>query len=129
MRALKRPDGINVIPLIDVMLVLLAIVLTISTFVATGAIKIDLPKADSAMSKDEPKSIEIAVDKEGIIYIDDTMVTPEEFGTKISTITNDDIVKVKADKDSLFNNFVFVMDGLKKQKIEKISIVTEGGGK
>ena len=50
MRALKRPEGINVVPLIDVMLVLLAIVLTISTFVASGAIKLDLPKAASAQT-------------------------------------------------------------------------------
>ena len=47
MRALKRVEGINVVPLIDVVLVLLAIVLTISTFVATGQLKIELPTAKS----------------------------------------------------------------------------------
>ena len=41
----KEFDYINVIPFIDIMLVLLTIVLTTSTFIARGAIQIELPKA------------------------------------------------------------------------------------
>jgi biopolymer transport protein ExbD len=41
----KEFDYINVIPLVDVMLVLLTIVLTTSTFIAAGQIPISLPKA------------------------------------------------------------------------------------
>jgi len=41
----KEFDYINVIPLVDVMLVLLTIVLTTSTFIATGALRVELPKA------------------------------------------------------------------------------------
>ncbi|MCK5884900.1 MAG: biopolymer transporter ExbD, partial [Alcanivorax sp.] len=42
-------ESINVIPFIDIMLVLLTIVLTTSTFIATGAIGVQLPKASASM--------------------------------------------------------------------------------
>ncbi len=41
----KEFDYINVIPLVDVMLVLLTIVLTTSSFIATGRIPVELPRA------------------------------------------------------------------------------------
>ena len=41
----KGFESINVIPFVDVMLVLLTIVLTTSTFIAVGAIPVELPKA------------------------------------------------------------------------------------
>lgn len=45
---IARPDGLNIVPFIDIMLVLLAIVLSISTFIAQGKIAIDLPEANAA---------------------------------------------------------------------------------
>ena len=43
-------ESINIIPLVDVMLVLLTIVLMTSTFIAVGAIPVELPKAESSTS-------------------------------------------------------------------------------
>ena len=48
----KEFDYMNVIPLVDVMLVLLTIVLTTSTFIATGAIPVELPKATASVEKE-----------------------------------------------------------------------------
>ena len=50
---MPKKEGLNVIPLIDIMLVLLAIVLSISTFIAQGNIKIDLPNSESAEKKQD----------------------------------------------------------------------------
>lgn len=47
MKSLKKVEGINVVPLIDIMLVLLAIILTVSSFIALGKIEIALPQASS----------------------------------------------------------------------------------
>ena len=44
----RELDQINVIPLVDVMLVLLVIVLTTATFITTGQIPVDLAKAKEA---------------------------------------------------------------------------------
>lgn len=124
MRALKRVEGINVVPLIDVVLVLLAIVLTISTFVASGAIKLDLPKAASA-AQTPPQKIEIAINENGSMFWNGVGVSQEELVSHIATLNADASVSVLGDKKAFFNDFIFILDRLKLQKIEKISIVTK----
>ncbi|MDD3770834.1 MAG: biopolymer transporter ExbD [Sulfuricurvum sp.] len=124
MRALKRVEGINVVPLIDVVLVLLAIVLTISTFVASGAIKLDLPKAASAKEASAQK-IEIAVNESGEMFWNGKAMQRVELIQAISTLKSDASVSVLGDKKAFFNDFIFILDRLKLQGIEKISIVTK----
>jgi biopolymer transport protein ExbD len=123
-RALKRVEGINVVPLIDVVLVLLAIVLTLSTFVASGQIKLDLPQA-SSVTKAPLKSVEISIDNKGLIYLDGTLVSKDTLVAKLSTITPEDAVSVRGDTQSMFGDFVFIMDSVKKQGVTKISIITQ----
>ncbi|MDO9055998.1 MAG: biopolymer transporter ExbD [Sulfuricurvum sp.] len=124
MRALKRVEGINVVPLIDVVLVLLAIVLTISTFVASGAIKLDLPKAASAIQT-PPQKIEIAINENGSLFWNGKEMSKEELNIHITALTIDSSVSILGDKKAFFNDFIFILDQLKRQKIEKISIVTK----
>lgn len=123
-RALKKVEGMNVIPLIDIVLVLLAIVLTLSTFVANGQIKLDLPHASSS-TKVPLKSIDISVDASGAMFWDGQKLTKEEITSKISTVTSQDTVSVRGDVKSAFGDFVFIMDALKKQGVTKISIITK----
>jgi len=62
---MPKKEGLNVIPLIDIMLVLLAIVLSVSTFIAQGNIKIDLPNSESAEKKqDENDKIAVLINKD-----------------------------------------------------------------
>jgi biopolymer transport protein ExbD len=126
MRALKRVEGINVVPLIDVVLVLLAIVLTISSFVASGAIKLDLPKAASAIET-PPQKIEIAINENGLLFWNGKEMTKEELNTRIKALGIDSSISILGDKKASFNDFIFILDQLKLQKIEKISIVTKRG--
>ena len=49
MRNFKRMDNINIVPFIDIMLVLLVIVLTSATFIAQGKIPIAIPKAQGKL--------------------------------------------------------------------------------
>jgi biopolymer transport protein ExbD len=66
-------NQINVIPLVDVMLVLLVIVLTTATFITTGQIPVDLAKAaESADRKDVPLVITLTAD--GQLYLNDSAV-------------------------------------------------------
>ena len=55
-------DYLNVIPLVDVMLVLLTIVLTTSTFIATGGIAVNLPKAEGGEAATAVESRSIVVE-------------------------------------------------------------------
>ena len=68
---MKRFDQINVIPFIDIMLVLLAIVLTTATFISQGLIEVNLPAADNAVAmKEQHKSLEISIDAGNRMYLD-----------------------------------------------------------
>jgi biopolymer transport protein ExbD len=123
-RALKKVEGMNVIPLIDIVLVLLAIVLTLSTFVANGQIKLDLPQA-SSNTQAPLKNIDISVDASGAMFWGGQRLTKEEIAAKAVAITPQDTVSIRGDTKSAFGDFVFVMDILKKQGVTKISIITK----
>ncbi len=124
MRSLKKIEGINVVPLIDVVLALLAITLAISTFVAAGQIKLDLPDASSA-EKLPYKSVDISIVGNGEFYFGGEAVTKNALSQKIASLTAKDIVTIRGDKKSAFEDFVFVLDRLKSRGVEKISIATK----
>jgi biopolymer transport protein ExbD len=60
---------INVIPLVDIMLVLLVIFIVTAPLL-TNAVKIDLPKVASQPNEAEPASVQVAIDGEGHFYWD-----------------------------------------------------------
>ena len=123
MAKIKKFDSINVVPFIDVMLVLLTIVLTVATFVAQGLIPVDLPKG-SSKQETKLKSVEIVIKEDGKIYYENELVTKETIRIKLQNISKNDQIIVKSDKNSKFQSFVDVIDALKEKEIEKISIVT-----
>jgi len=121
---LKRFDQINVIPFIDIMLVLLVIVLTTATFIAKGVIPLDLPKAGSA--KELPiKRVEISIDKEGRIFWKKEEVDLQELQKRLAALSLKSTILLRTDKQSRFESFVKVLDILKKRGFEKIDLETE----
>lgn len=125
---IKKFESINVVPFIDVMLVLLTIVLTIATFVAQGLIPVDLPKA-SAKQESKLKSIEITIKNDGRIFYANEEVNKDRLRQKLSSVSKNDQVVVKSDQNATFQLFVDVIDALKEREIDKISIVTKADGK
>lgn len=119
---LKRVEGINVVPLIDIMLVLLAIVLTISSFIALGKIEISLPQA-KAFTKTDPKFYEIAITANHQFYINQALTHKSELSSKLDTLNKNDTVAISADKSAAYEDFIFVIDILKLRDIEKIAMV------
>ena len=65
---LKRFDTINVVPFIDIMLVLLVIVLTTATFVSLGMIPVDLGEAKASNPMNVKKDLVITITKEGAFF-------------------------------------------------------------
>lgn len=114
---IKRGDGLNIVPFIDIMLVLLALVLSISTFVSQGKIKVEVPQASSAQQEkqEEKEPTTIVVNEENKIYINDKEVQEEELMNFISQIPNDTMVHFKGDKNSSLEKLVFVIDQLTKK--------------
>ncbi|WP_281951279.1 TonB system transport protein ExbD [Nitrosophilus kaiyonis] len=120
---IKKFDSINVIPFIDIMLVLLVIVLTTATFIAKGSIPLDLPKGES--SKSLPiKKIEISITKDGKIFYNNKEVSLEKLKNLLKNVNKKDNILIRTDKNSKFEYFVSVIDILKAKGIDNISIVT-----
>ncbi len=117
MKNIKRGDGLNIVPFIDIMLVLLALVLSISTFVSQGKIKVDVPNASNSKqeNQDEDKPISIVVDENNVIYVDDKEMSEENLEAFVSEIPNDKMVNFNGDKKCSLDRLVFVIDQLTKK--------------
>jgi biopolymer transport protein ExbD len=121
----KRFDQINVIPFIDIMLVLLVMVLTTATFVKQGIIPVDLPDAKESTKKQEKKEVSIYVTKEGKLFLDKKEMKPDALEKALRNIDKDQTVVLRSDKEATFQDFVTVMDILKKLNHEQLYIVTK----
>ena len=121
----ERFDKMNVVPFIDIVLVLLVIVLATATFVTNQTIKVDLPSASSKKSE-EKKSIHIAVDKEGKYFYDKEALSIELIEERLMKLDpKKDLVSLHMDKESAFQYFVSIIDILKTKGFENISIITK----
>jgi len=120
----KEFDYINVIPLVDVMLVLLTIVLTTSTFIATGIIPIELPRA-SKTQKETLKTQTIEIDHAGHLYLNSTPVSLDGLRASLAPINRITSVLIRADRDIGLQVFVDVLDVVKSLGFQKVSLQTE----
>jgi biopolymer transport protein ExbD len=121
----KEFDYINVIPLVDVMLVLFTIVLTTSTFIATGMISISLPKASQARNEAIIKQQTITIDKSGIIYFNTSPVLLEDLGTALHKLDRETPILVRADSYIRLQAFIDVLDLLNSHGFQKVAVQTE----
>ncbi|WP_462108352.1 TonB system transport protein ExbD [Campylobacter concisus] len=122
---LNKKDGLNIVPFIDIMLVLLAIVLSISTFIAQGKIAVDLPSAKSAQQdKEDEKKVSVIIDKDNKFFIDDAEISEDELKDKLNAVDIKTLIELKSDKNAKFDSFVKVIDILKEKGHENFAIQT-----
>ncbi|QSZ41201.1 TonB system transport protein ExbD [Sulfurimonas aquatica] len=121
----KRFDEINVIPFIDIMLVLLVMVLTTATFIKQGVIPVNLPQAKTSDEEDTKKEVTVYVNAEGKTFFEKEPVSLEVLEQKLAAVEKTQTVILRSDKESKFQDFVSVMDILKKLGHEQLYIVTK----
>jgi biopolymer transport protein ExbD len=122
---MKPLATMNVIPFIDIMLVLLAIVLTTATFVAQGKIPVNLPSAEQAGPLPTAATVEIAIDAGGEIYLDGEAVRPDALAGRFAGMAGDTPILLRVDGRTAFEHFVEVVDRLKAHELTNLSIVTK----
>ena len=122
---LKKYDSINVIPFIDVLLVLLAIVLLTSTFITKGIIPVALPNSNSADNLKQDKEIILVIQENGDLFIEDRPETLENIEQIVLKSSKETPIHINTDKNSKFESFVQVLDMLKKHSYSNVSIVTK----
>lgn len=122
---LKKFDSINVIPFIDILLVLLAIVLMTSTFIAKGVIPISLPEAKSSSSMKVKEDIQVVIKEDNTLYLNKAHISLEALSVKLDSFDAKTHVMINSDKNAKFDTFVQVLDLLKSNEFDNISIVTK----
>jgi biopolymer transport protein ExbD len=121
---MKRIDTINVIPFIDIMLVLLAIVLTTATFIVEGRLDIQLPQASSKTENAVRDPVEIAVDNAGQVFFDGRPLSVEGLATRLDALGTETPIVLRVDADARFAHFVAVVDLMKTRGLQKLTILT-----
>jgi biopolymer transport protein ExbD len=114
-------DQINVIPLVDVMLVLLVIVLTTATFISTGQIPVDLAKAKEAGDRqDTPLVITLTAD--GRLFLNDQPVGEDGLKNALASQPRQSLVVVRADRVTVLERFVKVVDEIRGMGFQQVSL-------
>jgi len=119
--------GINVTPMVDVVLVLLIIMMVSATYIVSQSLKVELPK--TASSDDTvSKTYVVTVTKEGSYYYNDKPITRDglakEFRSALAA-TKDVNLVITADEDAHHGKVVGVIDLAKVEGITKFAINVE----
>ena len=120
----KSFDSINVVPFIDIMLVLLTIVLATATFIQTGAIPVNLPEVSN--NEQIIEGVTITISKDGVFYINSKEVSINDIGNELKRHDSKTTpITVWADKEASIQPLAELMSTLKEQGFEKVNLQVE----
>lgn len=118
---------INVIPLVDIMLVLL-IIFMVAAPMMNDSVDVSLPKAKAKASSQEPTSLEISITNEDKIFIGKTEVKFENLVEKVKNALANrprEEVFIRADEKVTHGRIIRIMASLQRAGIYKVSFVTD----
>ncbi|OOF89005.1 TonB system transport protein ExbD [Rodentibacter ratti] len=122
---MKKFDEINIIPFIDIMLVLLAIVLITASFISQGKIQVNVPKASTTVAfKSDDLAKLLTVTSKGELYFNDKPISQEALEVEISQWDKGQKVTLKIDAQASFQDFVTITDLLAKNEIKNVALVS-----
>ena len=131
-RRRRQMSEINVVPYIDVMLVLLVIFMVTAPLLIEG-VKVDLPEVDAGQLEDESKNDEpfvVIVDRDGNYYLNEN-INPVELneirGKAKAVLRNnpDTPFWVKGDRSARYDAVLQAMDMLKKAKVPSVGMIAD----
>jgi biopolymer transport protein ExbD/biopolymer transport protein TolR len=123
-------SDINVTPMVDVMLVLLIIFMVITPMLQKG-VSVNLAKTDNPIKMpeaDKEDSLIVAVMRDGKIYLNSDVVTPEGLTDKVKDILAnraDKRIFVKADAGARYGDVVSVVDDVRSAGVDQLGLLTE----
>jgi len=121
------PD-LNITPLVDVMLVLMAI-LMITAPTITFQEKIDLPQGSKTVKVTKPKTLTIRMDKNQKIYLkNDTYgldTFADDFVNQSRKYDKNSEVYIRADEILQYKDVMYLLKSVKAAGFEKVSLITQ----
>jgi biopolymer transport protein ExbD len=118
---------INIIPLIDVMLVLLVIFI-ITAPLLTHAVKVDLPRAASQPNLTKPENVQLAIDAAGTVYWNGAAVDEAGWRARMRTaaaLTPPPEVHVRADGAVAYRRVAQILSDAARAGLARIGFVTD----
>lgn len=118
---------INMIPFIDVMLVLL-IIFIITVPVIKHAVNIELPQASNEKLLDKPENVRVAVDAQGTYYWNDTRIEDADLASRLAqtaALQPQPELHIRGDKDVRYERIAQLMASARRAGMQKIGFVTE----
>ncbi len=107
------------------MLVLLVIVLTTATFIATGMIPVDLSEGKSSIKNEQKRVVVLTIKSDGSLFFDKEKIDIEQISYKITSYKKTVPININCDKNSKFDYFVKVIDKLKEKGYTNLGIITK----
>jgi len=116
---------INMVPFIDVVLVLLIIFMITAPILQSG-IEVDVPKTHTVKEITQQRLV-VTMDKNQLIYLGNDPINIHQLADKIKKQAKrqNDVIYLRADETVPFGAFCTVIDTLRQSGISNISIVTQ----
>ncbi len=118
---------INVVPLVDVMLVLLVIFMVTAPILQQG-VSVDLPQVKAGALTGEEEQLVVTVDKKGNLFLNDSAIAMKDLTAKLESISRlrpDKQVFLRADRTVPYGEVVQVMAAVRGAGIQSLGMVTE----
>ncbi|MEM1025656.1 MAG: biopolymer transporter ExbD [Myxococcota bacterium] len=118
-------EGINVTPLVDIVLVLLIIFIVTAKFVVAPAVPLDLPRA--TQSEEVQTILAVSITADGKLLIDGQPGSHAQLGERAkAALQKDEALRavIQADGNALHKNVIAVLDTLKANGVERVAFGT-----
>ncbi|ANP46926.1 protein TolR [Candidatus Viadribacter manganicus] len=122
-----RLSEINVTPFVDVMLVLLIVFMVTAPLLTVG-VPVELPRTDAKQLESETDPLSITIREDGTIYVQETVVTPDELVAQMRAISRegyDRRVFIRADATADYGMVADVMARLSSSGFQNLGLVTD----
>ena len=124
----KAQSSPNLTPLIDIVFLLLVFFMLTAHFVKDEGIAIELPQAESAVSREDDAALLVLLDKQGRILVDGTVVNEADLEQQLRIrLQNREQkwVTLKGDKGADLGGAVAILDAARKAGATSVDVVTE----
>lgn len=118
---------INLIPLIDIMLVLMIIFLVTATIV-NPAVKLNLPKADAAVVPDQPEVVTLSIDAHGVIHWNQDVVSLNELAQRMNAAAKQPTkpsLHLRTDREAKYDTLAQVLARASQAGLTDLAFVSE----
>lgn len=120
---------INMVPLIDVMLVLLVIFIITAPLLA-HSIKINIPQVSAEQVQEDPKTVDLAIDASGALFWDEKPVLLDDLPNRFRALAQDKPqpeIRIRADQNTRYETLAKVMASARRSGMTRIGFITQPG--